>query len=54
MYDFVEQISCIKFFVRNEISAAETLRMLQKVFGDQALSKTKTFEWYKIVTGKSF
>ena len=34
--------------MRNGISAAETLRMLQKAFGDQALSRTTTFDWYKM------
>ena len=44
MSDFVEQRSCNKFCGQNEISANETLKMLQKAFGDQALSKTRTFE----------
>ena len=34
--------------MQNEIPAAETLRMLEKAYGDQALSKTRTFEWYKM------
>ena len=48
MSDFGEQRSFIKFCVPNEISAAETSKMLQKAFSDQALSKTRTFEWHKM------
>ena len=37
-----------EFCAQYEISAAETLRILQKTFVDQALSKTRTFEWHKM------
>ena len=48
MSEIIQQRSSIKFCVRNEISAAKTLEMLQKAFGVQALSKTRVYEWYKM------
>ena len=34
--------------MQNEILTADTLRILQKAFCDQALSKIRKFEWHKI------
>lgn len=47
MSENIEQRTCVKFCVSNEISCADTLKMLQKAFGESALSKTRVYEWYR-------
>ena len=46
MSEFVEQRSAIKFCLRNEISVAETFRMLQKAFGDLRMPQKNDYKWY--------
>jgi len=38
---------CLKFCVSNGITATESLKMLQKCFGESTLSRTQVFEWHK-------
>ena len=45
--EFVEHRSTIKFCLRNEISVAETFRMLQKAFGDLTMSQKNVYKWHK-------
>lgn len=43
----MEQRVVIKFNAKLGISATKTFRILQEVYGDDCLSKTRVFEWHK-------
>ena len=47
MSEFVEQRSAIKFCLRDEISVAETFRMLQKTFDDLTISQKNVYKSYE-------
>ena len=49
----LEQRVCLKFCVANKISCAESLKMLQKVYGESVLSKIRAYEWYTAFKGGS-
>ncbi|KAH9281688.1 hypothetical protein ECG_05779 [Echinococcus granulosus] len=39
----IAQRTCIKYFAHNGYTATKTLEIIQKAFGDHALSKTRVF-----------
>ncbi|KAG5335924.1 GVQW3 protein, partial [Acromyrmex charruanus] len=41
------KLDCIKFCCKNEIKCSDTLKMLQKCYGDDTLSKTQVYQWYE-------
>lgn len=43
----IEQRVNVKFLVKLGKSATETYSMLQQVYGDECLSRTRVFEWHK-------
>ena len=47
MTEHVEQQICIKFCVKLEHSSAETIWMIQKAFGDEAMSAAQMKVWHK-------
>ena len=42
----IEQRICLKFCIANGISCAESLKRLQKAYGESTLSKTRAYKWY--------
>ena len=46
MDENIEQRICLKFWIANRISCAESLKRLQKAYGESTLSKTRAYEWY--------
>ena len=51
MQHSVEQRYAIKFCVKLEKSATETLAIIQKAYGKDALSKAQVFRWHKFLSG---
>ena len=47
MTEWVEHQICIKFCVKLEHSSVETIRMIQKTFGDDAMSAALIQVWHK-------
>jgi len=46
MEEKVQQCVCINFCFRLGKTGVETYEMLQAVFGESYISRSKTFEWY--------
>ena len=46
MADFREQCACIKFCFRLGKIAAECYEMLKTAFGEQAMGRSQTFQWF--------
>jgi hypothetical protein len=47
----VEQRANVKFWVKLGKSVTETLNMLRQAYGDEAMSRTQCFEWYRRFKG---
>jgi len=46
MADFREQLSCIKFCFKLGKIATECYEMLKTAFGEQAMGRSQTFQWF--------
>lgn len=44
----LDQRVCWKFCVANEISCADSIRILEKAFKKDFMFKTQAYEWYKL------
>ena len=42
----IGQRFCLKFFIENWISCAESMKMLQKANDESISSKTRAYEWH--------
>ena len=43
----VEQQINLKFLVRQGKTSTEALKLLQEVYGDKTMSRTRLFEWHR-------
>jgi len=46
MADFREQRACIKFCLKLGKTATECYEMLKTAFGEQAMGRSQTFQWF--------
>ena len=46
MHKIIQQRICLKFCIENGISCAESLKILEKAYGESTLSKTRAYECY--------
>jgi len=46
MADFCEQRACIKFCFKLGKTATESYEMLKTAFGEQAMGRSQTFQWF--------
>ena len=46
MADFREQRACIKFCLKLRKTATECYEMLKTAFGEQAMGRSQTFQWF--------
>ena len=46
MADFREQSACIKFCLKLGKTATECYEMLKTAFGEQAMGRSQTFQWF--------
>ena len=46
MADFCEQRACIKFCFKLGKTATECYEMLKTAFGEQAMGRSQTFQWF--------
>ena len=48
MADFREQRACIKFYFKLRKTATECYEMLKTAFGEQAMGRSQTFQWFSL------
>jgi len=46
MVDFREQRTCIKFCFKLRKTATDCYEMLKTAFGEQAMGRSQTFQWF--------
>ncbi|UYV70649.1 hypothetical protein LAZ67_8000164 [Cordylochernes scorpioides] len=47
-YKKIDQRTCIKFCVKNEIKCADAFRMLTVAYGEATLDRSNVYRWYKM------